>query len=280
MSRYTWHVVASAIVMLFVALASDAQLSVGASTVSGSLKVTGSSTLLPLVTEIARRFEGLHPATKIDVQGGGSGKGVADLRGSKSDIAMVSRPLLDAERDLYAFPLVRDGVAAVVHRSNPVKGLNTQQLRDLITGRATNWKALGGGNAPIVFGWRGKGQGSSETVLEHLHVEHDHVGAHTLVISNAEALKLVSENPNAVTLVSVGEAERRAQAGLGIKLLAYNGVPASSRSIRRGSYLLSRPLTLVGQRIPSGLQKTFIDYALSSHVRDLHLKYDFVPYEE
>ena len=280
MTLASWRSLAVAVLVLLAAVASNAQLPPTAGAPSATLVVTGSTTLLPLVSEIARRFERLHPGVKVDVQGGGSGKGIADLRKPGTDLAMVSRPLLDAERDLYAFPIVRDGVAVIVHPSNPVKSISSQQLKDVISGRMTSWKALGARDAPVALGWRGKGQGSTETVLDHLHLAAEPIAPHTLLITNEEALRFAAENPNALTLASVGEAERRVNAGLGVKLLAYNGVAASSATVRRGSYQLSRPLARVARRIPDGLQKSFIDYALSSHVRDLHSKYDFVPYRE
>ena len=51
--------------------------------------------MAPLVTEMAQRFEKLYPTIRVDVSGGGSGKGVSDLRSGTSSIVMVSRVLLD-----------------------------------------------------------------------------------------------------------------------------------------------------------------------------------------
>src|SRR5262245_61043249 len=82
------------------------------------LVVTGSSTIYPLMTEIAQRFEGQNPGVSIEVRSGGSAKGIADLRGGAADIAMVSRQLAANERDLFTFSLCRDGAAIVVHRGN------------------------------------------------------------------------------------------------------------------------------------------------------------------
>ncbi|HEY0337403.1 MAG TPA: hypothetical protein VGC70_08700, partial [Burkholderiales bacterium] len=76
------------------------------------------------------------------------------------------------------------------------------------------------------------------------------------------------------------ESERSIRSGLSIKLVAYNGVPASSRSIQNHDYALSRPLTLITRQLPQGLQKHFIDYALSHDVIDLQVKFGFVPYQE
>ena len=68
------------------------------------------------VNDIARRFEGLNPGVSIAVRSVGSGKGIAELRGRASDIAMLSRQLVDNERDLFSYPLCRDG-AAIVERA-------------------------------------------------------------------------------------------------------------------------------------------------------------------
>ena len=60
---------------------------------TGKLVVTGSSTVAPLVLEIAKRFETLHPDVRIDVQTGGSSRGIADAGSGLADIGMASRPL-------------------------------------------------------------------------------------------------------------------------------------------------------------------------------------------
>src|SRR2546430_7326436 len=108
------------------------------------LTVTGTSVLGPLVSDIAGQFERGHPGVKINVQSGGSGKGLAAIRAGTSDIAMLPRALRDGERDLFAFPIARDGVAVLVNRENAVKNISSRQLKDVLIGRVTNWKPLGG----------------------------------------------------------------------------------------------------------------------------------------
>ena len=193
---------------------------------------------------------------------------------------MLSRGVLDNERDLFLFPIARDGVAVLVHRTNPLKNITKRQLTEILTGRTTNWKSLAGRDAPIHVGWRTNGQGSVELILDHLDLRRDQIGAHTTVVENADSIRFAAADPNAITLASVGESEHSAEAGTAIKLLAFNGVPASNRNLQNRSYELSRPVTLVTRQLPSGLQKEFIDYALSADVVDLQRKYGFVPYQE
>jgi phosphate transport system substrate-binding protein len=245
----------------------------------GKLTVSGAATLFPLVNDIARRYEGLHAGVTIEVRSAGSGKGVADVRAGAADIGMLSRALLNDERDLFAYPIARDGVAVIVHRDNPVKGVTRQQLSALLTGQITNWKTLTGRDAPVNVAWR-RGHGSFELMLERLNLKREQIVGQVLTGPTEDGLKFAAANTNGLTLASVGESERSIRSGLPIKLVAYNGVPASSRSIQNHDYALSRPLTLITRQLPQGLQKHFIDYALSHDVIDLQVKFGFVPYQE
>src|ERR1700682_247311 len=91
--------------LAFTAVAVGAQQSRDGESFAGKVTITGSSLLVPLVSDIARRFEGLHPGTKIDVRSGGVGKGLADVRAATADAAMVPRSLRSVERDLFSFPI-------------------------------------------------------------------------------------------------------------------------------------------------------------------------------
>jgi phosphate transport system substrate-binding protein len=242
--------------------------------------VTGSSTIYPLMTDIARRFESLNPGVVIKIQSGGSGKGIADLRGGASDIAMVSRQLAGNERDLFAFSLCRDGAAIVVHRSNRLKGLSRRQLSDILTGRITDWKQIGGRAGAIDLAWRAEGQAIPELILLHLKLAPEQIRSHTTIFENADAVAFVAQDRNAITVAALGVAEGAAKSGAPVKLLAYEGIPASTRTVRNHTYLLARPLSLVTRSVPSGLEKRLIDYATSGAVTDLHQKHGFVPYQD
>lgn len=245
-----------------------------------AIVVTGSSTMYPLMIDIGRRFEVLNPGVSIEVRSVGSGQGIADLRAEVSDIAMLSRALAPSERDLFSFPLCRDGAAIVVHRSNALRGLNRRQLSDVLTGKVTDWKGLGAQPGAINLAWRVEGQAIPELILAHLKLKPAQVRSHATIFENADAVAFVENDRNAITVAALGVAERRRKAGAAVKLLAYEGTPASTRSVRDRTYLLARPLNLVTRTIPEGMQKRLIDYAVSRAVNDLHEKHGFVPYED
>src|SRR5205807_9572333 len=117
-----------------------------------------------------------------------------------------------------------------------VNGPTAQQAIGIFTRKITNWKALDGRDAAVTLIWRAKGQGSVELLLEHVNFSHADVRAHATIVENEAVIREVEANPNAIAPVSLGISESKAQAGARIKLLAFVGTAASSRTIRNGSY--------------------------------------------
>lgn len=244
------------------------------------LLITGSSTMCPLIAEIGKRFQSLHPGVQIEVQCGGSGRGISDAREGKADIGMVSRSLTAKEKDLYGFPIARDGISIILHKDNPVKSLSDAQVTGIYTGKITNWKRVGGKNAPITVINPKKGYSSAELFTHYFNIDYEDIKAAVVAGDNPTRIAAVVGNPNAIAYVSSGEAERKAHAGMPIKPLPFKNIMPTNRNIVTGNYPITRPLILVTKEFPSGLVKTFIDFCLSSAVVDIIELYDFVPYED
>src|SRR5215831_16948251 len=130
--------------------------------------LTGSSTIAPLAAELGKKFEAAHPGVRIDVQTGGSSRGIADAKRSLADIGMSSRALKDDEKEgLATHVLALDGVCFLVHKDNPVAELTNAQIVDIFTGKATNWKSVGGKDAPITVINRADGRSELELFTHH-----------------------------------------------------------------------------------------------------------------
>ncbi len=241
----------------------------GSAAAVDSLVLTGSSTVAPLAAEMGKRFEALHPGVRVEVQSGGSARGIADARSGLADIGMVSRALKAEEGDLRSFTIARDGVGIIVHRANPLTALVEAQIRAIYTGRIGNWKEVGGIDAPITVVNKAEGRSTLELFLERFQLEGPEVRAQVVIGDNAQGIKTVAGNPNAIGYVSIGAAEYEAAHGVPIKLLPLDGVAASVENVRSGAFPLARPLNFVTRAAPAGLKKTFIDFALSGAVHDL-----------
>lgn len=244
---------------------------------TGKLVITGASTLAPLIAEIGKRFERLHPAVRIDVQTGGSSRGVADTRQGLAHIGMVSRAMKEDERDLSAFPVARDGVCPILHRENPIQSLTDEQIVAIYTGKITNWKLLGGIDAPITVITKADGRSTLEVFLQYFKLKSVDIKAHVVIGDNEQGVKTVAGNRHAIGYVSIGTAEYDAAHGVPVKMLPIGGMVASTETVRTGVFPLSRPLHLVTRTAPSGLAKAFIEYTQSKAVHDLIRQQYFVP---
>jgi phosphate transport system substrate-binding protein len=276
LKKYAALVALSMAVLMCIPVSAGAQKP-AADQLTGKLVITGASTLAPLIAEIGKRFESLYPAVRIDVQSGGSSRGVADARQGLADIGMVSRAMKEDERDLSAFPVARDGVCPILHQENPVQALADEQIVAIYTGTITNWKAVGGTDAPITVVNKAEGRSTLEVFLHYFKLKNVDVKAQVVIGDNEQGVKTVAGNRNAIGYVSIGTAEYDATHGVPIKLLPIGGVAASTESVRKGSFPLSRPLHLVTRTSPSGLAKAFIEYAQSRAVHDLIKQQYFVP---
>ncbi|MGR9107372.1 MAG: phosphate ABC transporter substrate-binding protein [Gammaproteobacteria bacterium] len=239
--------------------------------------LTGSSTLGPLAAEIAKRFESLNPGVRVDVQSGGSARGINDARAGLADIGMVSRALKPEEKDLIAFTIAQDGISIIVHRDNPVATLEKQQIIEIYTGMITDWREAGGLNVPITVVNKADGRSTLELFLHHFGLENSALKPQVIIGDNQQGIKTVAGNPGAIGYVSIGSAEYEASHGTPIKLLPLEGVAATVENVRSGLFPLSRPLNLVTRTEPAGLIKDFIDFARSAEVSDLVEAQYFVP---
>jgi phosphate transport system substrate-binding protein len=245
---------------------------------TGKLLITGSSTMAPMIEELGKRFRARHPGVVITVEAGGSGRGVADTLEGKADIGMASRDLNPKEKAVFAIPIARDGLVLTVNKSNPVGGLTRAQAIELYTGKIANWKALGGPDARIEAVTRVSGHSSLELMSHYLGLAPTAIRAAHVIGGNADAMRLIAANRNAIGFVSTGAVNDAMQKGLPLKPIILDGFVPGSGSIRDGSWPLSRPLNLLTRRVPAGAAKAFIEFALSPAAREVILAHDFVPY--
>jgi len=241
------------------------------------LVLTGSSTVAPLATEIAKRFEILNPNVRIDVQTGGSSRGVNDVRARVIDIGMASRSLKQSESELFSFSIALDGIGIIVNRANPVLSLDKQQIIDIYTGKIVNWRDVGGLDGQIIVVNKAEGRSTLELFLHYFGLQNTDVKPHVIIGDNQQGIKTVAVNPNAIAYVSVGAAEYEAEHQVPIKILPLDGILATVENVRNQTFPLSRPLNLITLEQPTGLVKDFIAFARSEQVNDLIDAQYFVP---
>lgn len=195
-----------------------------------TIRIAGSTTLLPLVRDAAAAYSATHPEVAFVVSGGGSRAGLDRLRDSSVDVAMTdSAPPADSG-------LVDQTVAALTLAiiANPDAGiakLTTPQIRDIFGGAVTNWKAVGGSDRPIALVDRSPGL-LVHTIFTHAFMDKTAVTKTVRYADSSQAaLTQVSSTPGAVSYVVT-----RGLALASVVPIAIDGTAPSDANTMAGTY--------------------------------------------
>jgi phosphate transport system substrate-binding protein len=201
----------------------------------------------------------------LSVQGGGSGVGISSLMDKSCDIADSSRPIKEDEIgkavtngvEPKANVIAMDGIAVVVNNANEVKSLTKAQVKDIYTGKISDWAQVGGASGKIVVLSRDTSSGTYEAfgtlVLDSQKVRPDAL----LQASNQAIASTVEKTPQAIGYVGLGFLTDS------LKALTINGVDINKDTVLTGKYPIGRPLFMYTNGKPEGLVKEYIDFVLS-----------------
>lgn len=229
------------------------------------LTLTGSTTVLPIAQNAAEDFMKMNPNANISVRGGGSGVGIAALIDGTADIANASRPMktqeIETAKEKGITPneivVAKDGIAVIVNPDNSITGITHQQLKDIYTGKISDWRELGGEPGTIVVVSRDVASGTfevfNEKVLEGEKVRNDAL----MLASNKAVATTVAQTPGAIGYVGMGYLSSD------VKALPVDGVSPTKANVISGDYSLARSLFMYTNGEPQGLAKEFIDFILS-----------------
>ena len=209
---------------------------------SGTLDIAGGTAHIPVMKGAAKNIMTANP----DIRGG-SGVGVQQVGEGLVQIGNTGRALKEkeiAKYGLQSFPFAIDGVALVVNPANKVRAITAQQAQDIFAGKITNWKALGGADAPITVYTREDGSGTREVFVE-------------------KAL--------GIGYVGIGHVDKSVAA------LTFDKMVPSQENAASGAYTLTRLLYMNTKGAPSGLTKAFIDYIYSPEGSAIIEKSGYIP---
>ena len=232
----------------------------------------------------------LHPDVFVSVTGGGSGTGIAALIGHSCDIAACSRAMTEREiaqaRAKQVEPVEHtvalDGIAVVVHPSNPVTQLTLEQLRAIFTGDITNWRQVGGLNQPIVLLSREVNSGTHVFFKEHVlragqgHAQAEFAPGALLLPSSQAVADEVAQNPQAIGYYGLGYVSAKQR----VIAVAHDApgpfIEPTPATVRQRQYPIARPLLLDTNGQPSGAVQQFMEFVISPNGQAIVAEQDFV----
>jgi phosphate binding protein len=260
--------------------------------VAPTLTVKGSDTIGgELGPALARAFEAATPGVTVRWEGLGSATAFPALLDGTADVGAASRSVnadelaraREAGVELREFVLGYDGIAVIVHPSNPVASLSIEQLSALFAGKVGSWRELGGAELRPALYVRPAYSGShaffKDKVLRRgVRGGTEEFAPDAHVVEHSEALlAAVARDPSAVGFVGMGWV-RPGVAALAVAARAEAApVRASLETVRNGSYPLYRPLLLYTRGEPQGEVRRLLQFILAGEGRKLVAAHDFVP---
>jgi phosphate transport system substrate-binding protein len=249
------------------------------------ITVKGSDTMVILAQRWAERYMVAHPDVTIQVTGGGSGTGISALINGTTDICNASRPMKNSERDKLKqrfgtrgveIKCAQDGLAIYLNEANPVNELSMKQLKDIYTGRITNWKEIGGADERIILYSRENNSGTYVYFKDNVLLGEDFA-------ATAQNMPGTASVVNAVAKDKAGIGYGGAAYGKGIKFARVkkdSSSPAyapTKENIVDGNYPVSRYLYMYVRNRPAGALKEYIDWILGDEGQKVVTEVEYFP---
>ena len=249
------------------------------------IQAKGSDTILNVTQSIAENYMKGNRKARIAVTGGGSGVGISSLINGTTDIAMASRNIKDKEKDMAKSKgldvrevvLGFDGITIIANLSNPVKDIDDITLGKVFRGEITNWKDLGGEDAPIVVLSRDSSSGTHEFFKEHIVRENNskkdlEYGEKTLYMPSNEAIKQeVKANKYAIGYIGMGYIDNSVEA------IKVDGVEAIVENVSNKTYPIAREVYWYMEKNAGENINKLVEYVLSEEGQNIVKEEGFVP---
>jgi phosphate transport system substrate-binding protein len=247
--------------------------------------IKGSDTMVIMNARLAEAFMAKNPGMFVQVTGGGSGVGIASLINGTTDVAASSRPIKASETDKlkarfattgYTYPIARDGLSVYLHETNPVRELTIAQIRDIYTGRITNWRQVGGKDAMIILYSRENSSGTYTYFKDNVLLGRDFSPRAQTLQGTSAVVNAVAKDENGIGYGGAAYAKGIRFAGVK-KDEKSPAVLPSLETVRNGSYPITRFLYYYTRVKPAKEMKAFIDWARGPEGQAIVAKVGYFP---
>lgn len=238
-----------------------------------TIMVSGSTTVLPVVSKAAEQFLLRHPDVNIVVNAGGSGVGINLLGEKKIQIGMISRNITPKEIESYTHvrfithPIGKDAVVPVVSSeiyNEGVKALTIEQIAGIYNGKIKNWKELGGPDRKILVVDKEKSRGTRHVFMKIImgNKDAEAPGADLVLGSNNEEQTAIAQSGSAIGMLSNAWLNSDVK-GLSIILNDGEIIAPTLENIINGKFPITRDLLLITDGKPQGKIEEFIGFIKS-----------------
>ncbi|MGH7204525.1 MAG: PstS family phosphate ABC transporter substrate-binding protein [Candidatus Levyibacteriota bacterium] len=242
--------------------------------IKGSMTSSGSTALAPLVQAVAKKYQEKCSGASITVNLGGSGTGLANVENGSSDIGNSDIYAKTGQKDLVDHQVAVVAFVMLVNSKVTVTNLTTDQLKDIYSGKVTNWKDVGGADLPIVVVSRPTSSGTRATFQKYVLGTPETVSgpASLTTDSTGTVVKNVQQTDGAIGYAASGPAKKS-----GLSILKIDTVDPTPANVEKNSYKFWNIEHMYTKGKAKPLAQALIDYMLSNDGKAAAASLDFLP---
>lgn len=251
-----------------------------------AIYVSGSTTVLPIISVAAEEYKKANPSVNIIVSAGGSGVGINQLGEGKIQLAMASRDITENEINqfkgvsFHSIAIGKDAVIPVVSSEiydAGVQILSINEIASIYKGEVDNWSAFGGPDENILCIDKETSRGTRHVFMKTVLGDKEALapGADLVLGSNNEEQTALVQSANAIGMLSFAWLSDDVK---GLHVVMGNGdtIAPTIENIKNGIYPLARDLLVVCNGQPTGEVKGFVDYLLSEAGQNIVKQQDYI----
>lgn len=228
---------------------------------TGSLDLLTDSATAPLLRDLVSSYRAPNVLISWKIEKSEAGTVIDWLKTSESPYALTSYlPAQSGFEDgsLWSTPVGQDGIAVIVHPSNPIADLTPAQLRSIFQGRIGNWQELGGADIPLHVIAHNENSSASALIQSMVLGERRITRSAQLAPTDDAMIELVSADPGAIGYVSMGYLDDR------IRAVPLEGILPTPETVTANQYPLRTPIVFVGEKEPGNdLYRAFFAWVQS-----------------
>lgn len=240
---------------------------------SQTVSTDGSTSMEKVIGFLSEAYMEQNGNIKVTYNPTGSSAGIQAVSEGRCDIGLASRDLKEEEQTGLTTTVVAiDGIGIIINPDNPVADLSVEQIGKIYIGEISNWKEVGGNDAPIVCIGREAASGTRDGFEEVIGTR-DNCRYSQELTSTGDVVQTVTSNPNAIGYASV------ASVNDSVKAVSVEGIEPTTEAIQNGQYKIQRNFVLVTKKdVPlSDAAQNFFDFATSKQADDLITQAGAVP---
>jgi phosphate transport system substrate-binding protein len=237
----------------------------------GTYRGVGTGAGLESLTALATRFQQRNPGVQIKLEDVGSDTSVALVANGDADFGFLSRDLKTEEKTrLTAVPYAGTGTGLAVNTQNAIGAHSTVQVRRIYSGEITDWSQVGGQPGDIRPLVRESGSSTRASFEAHFFGGKPTYGRNVIeVVESGPTYQAIRDFKGAIAMITI---QKTTAEDATLRLLALDGIAATTRNVNGGAYPVRRPIILTLHPDPARVKPAivaFFDFIKTSEGQEI-----------